>query len=163
MAIMSATPSLLPSHQSLQLFQNSSSLIIPTLPQFTLFTLSLHGCSRSTFARKEPNLNGYPFCGSAWKGNLRAHFSPKPIDSEEVRSDEIQEGSDECKLAEDHGDRDPNNNKKESSDDIFADVGKVALAIGEFLPPEGFVVFVACIVGVLTGISVVLFNLTVRL
>lgn len=162
MAIISSTPSLLLSHQSLQLFHNSSSLIISALPQFTLFTLSLHGCSRSISARKEPSLNGHPFRVSSWKGNLRAHSSPKPIDSEKAGSDEIQEGSDEFKLADDHGDRDPNDRNEESSEDTFADVGKVALAIGEILPPEGFVVFVACIVGVLTGISVVLFNLTVH-
>lgn len=162
MAIISATPSLLPSHHNLQLCHNSSSLRISAVLQFTKFTFPLHGCSRSTFARKEPSLNGHPFHVSVWKRNLRAHSSPKPIDSEEVGRDEIQEGSDDCKVVEDHGDKDPNNKKKESSDDIFADWGKVALAIGEFLPPEGFLVLVASIVGVLTGISVVLFNLTVH-
>ena len=37
-----------------------------------------------------------------------------------------------------------------------------ALAVQESLPPEGVIVLLACLVGVLTGGSVVLFNLAVR-
>ncbi|KAH9303009.1 hypothetical protein KI387_014592, partial [Taxus chinensis] len=41
-------------------------------------------------------------------------------------------------------------------------IENIALSIGKFLPPEGFTVAVACIVGLLTGIAVVLFNLAVH-
>lgn len=38
-----------------------------------------------------------------------------------------------------------------------------ALAVKESLPPEGVILLLACLVGLLTGGSVVLFNLAVRL
>ncbi|XP_057814939.2 chloride channel protein CLC-e isoform X2 [Cryptomeria japonica] len=101
----------------------------------------------SHFAHRK-KLEVYPFHFFPSKGNFRLNCSLKPADSV-AENVEIQNGNDQ------HSEE--GNPKKESQS-----IENIALAIEEFLPPEGFIVAVACIVGLLTGIAVVLFNLAVH-
>eukprot|EP01018_Ginkgo_biloba_P031874 Gb_04134 [translate_table: standard] len=102
-------------------------------------------------------LDGHSFEVFAWKGNVKPNSRPGSGRSD-AGTYNLQEGDDMyagANVEQNNGEGEPN---KESDTDAL---GNIALAVGKSLPPEGFAVFISCIVGFLTGISVVLFNLTV--